>query len=80
MLGAKRNCHPDVRPDVVTDINTSVCESVNSLPGRHKYVYKSITPSTWQFFWQELVDLMNCLRSVYKAKRNIVLELHFLSL
>lgn len=60
----RRNCHPDVHPDVVTDTNTSVCESVNSLLGRHKYVYKSITPSTWQFFWQELVDLMNSLRSV----------------
>ena len=55
------HCHPDVHPSVTEGLNTSVCEMVNSLIGRHKHTYRVLAGATRKFFLQEVVDSRNTL-------------------
>ena len=59
----RAHCHPDVHPEITKNLNTSAAELVNSLIGRHKFVYRQMTKPSRKFFLQEVVDSRNNLPS-----------------
>ena len=55
------HCAPELFPEVAEGLNTSACEQVNALLGRHKYVYRQMTGPCRLFFLQEVIDSRNLL-------------------
>lgn len=55
-------CHPDLFPEITRGMNTSACESINHIIGRHKYVYRVMSPGIRYFFLQEVVESRNTLQ------------------
>jgi hypothetical protein len=63
------NCHPNLFPDL-TDINTVVCEQINFILGRYKYIIKHMSAERCNFY---IYILLNELNKIKLDGRNEVL-------
>ena len=57
------NCHPSApgNAELVAGVKTSMCETVNSVVGRHKFMLRHMRGRTSAFFMHEVIDIRNLL-------------------
>lgn len=62
----KQHCNPSVpqNAELIAGVKTSMCETVNSVIGRHKYMLRHMRGLTGAFFMHEVFEIRNALAQV----------------
>lgn len=56
------HCHPSQHTEVMSGFDSSACERVNSIVGRHKFCMRQMGAGVRNFYLQEIIETRNSLK------------------